>query len=83
MWDEQADVEADAVALIAGALRGEVDRSAAVGVDEHGGDALSQDGAAVLEFRGGEAGTGVRMDVDEARRDVRAAGVDDRGSRRR
>ena len=73
---EQPDVGADALLLVGGALRGEVDRPAAVGIDEHGGEALREQRLPVLQLFGREAAAGVRVDVDEARRDVAIGGVD-------
>jgi hypothetical protein len=81
--DHQADVQADAVALVAGALGGEVDRTAAVRIDEHGGDALGQHWLAMLQVRGRQARAGVGMDVDEARRHEPARDVEHRRRRRR
>ena len=71
-----ADVGADALLLVGRALRGEIDRAAAVGIDEHRGQSLRQQRLAVLQLLGGEPAAGVRVHVDEARRDVAIAGID-------
>ena len=71
-----ADVGADALLLVGGALRGEIDRAAAVGIDEHRGEALREQRLAVLQLLGRQPAAGVRVHVDEARRDVAIAGVD-------
>ena len=67
----QADVETDALLVVARALRREIGRAAAIRIDEHGRDALREHRLPVLQFVGGQAAAGVRVDVDEAGRQRR------------
>ncbi len=60
------------------ALRGEIDRSAAVRIDDERGDALRHDRLRLPQLGAGETLARVRVHVDEARRDVAVAGVDHR-----
>ena len=73
-----ADVGADALLLVGRALRRQIDRAAAVGIDEHRGQALREQRLAVLQLLGRQPAAGVRVHVDEAGRDVAIAGVDHR-----
>ena len=65
MRHHQADVEPDPLLDIARALRVEIGRAAAVGIDQHRRDALREDRLAVLQRLGRESAAGVRVDVDE------------------
>ena len=66
MRHEQTDVRPQALPAIAIALRLQVSRPAAIGIDENTCDALRQEGLALLERFGRETRASVRMDVDEA-----------------
>ena len=78
MRHELRDVGADVLLLVGGALRRQIDRAAAVGIDEHRRQALREQRLAVLQLLGRQPAAGVRVHVDEARRDVAIAGVDHR-----
>jgi hypothetical protein len=68
--------------LIAGSLIREIGGAAAVRVDEHGGDALSQHRLPVFEFGRGEAASGVRVHIDEAGGQRESVGIDRLGGQR-
>ena len=74
--NHQADVETNALLVVARSLLREIGRAPAIGVDEHGRDALSQHRLPVFEFGGGEAATGVGVDIDEAGGQRQAVGID-------
>ena len=78
MRHELRDVGTDTLLLVGGALRRQIDRATPVGIDEDGRESLREQWLAVLQFLGGEAAAGVRVDVDESRRDVAIAGIDHR-----
>src|SRR5690606_17283196 len=67
--DELRDVDADAGAAVAVRLRRQVEGAATVRVDEDGRDALRKERPGRVQSCSREALPGVRVDVDEARRD--------------
>ena len=78
MRHELSDVGAEALSLVGRALRRQIDRAAAVRIDEHRGEPLREERLGVLRLLGREAAAGVGVDVDESRCDV-AVGRVDRG----
>jgi hypothetical protein len=73
---EDRRVRTDAALFVVGALCGYVHRSAAVRVEDRGGDALCENRLAVIEFAG-EPFARVRVHVDEPGSDVASRRVDD------
>src|SRR5688572_10867983 len=82
MRHQQRDVETNALLLESCALRRKIGWPATVGIDHHGGDALREHWLTMFQAFGGQSAAGMRMNIDEARRDGHAAGIDFPGPRR-
>ena len=67
MPDEQRGVRPGMRRFERGTLRGEIDRSAAVGIDDHGRDPLREDRLRLVQRGIAQAIGRVRMHVDEPR----------------
>ena len=81
--DHQSHVGTNALLAVSRPLTGEVGRPAAIRVDENRRDPLREDGLPLLERVAGEAGTSVRVDVDEPWSDDETSRVDRSDRRRR
>ena len=79
MADQRHDVDAGADRPDLRQLRPDVGRTAAVGIDHHGGDSLVEGRQGCREFGGPDLRPGVGMDVDQARGDEPAPRIDDAG----